>query len=77
MHQYARQAGLPQGIHFHSLRHTGATWLVEGGVPITHVQALLGHSALSTTMVYAHTTPSHLRESVATLDDFLEDRADP
>ena len=75
--KYARQAGLPEGIHFHSLRHTGATWLVERGVPITHVQALLGHSALSTTMVYAHTTPSHLRESVATLDGFLEEKGNP
>jgi integrase len=66
--QYVRKAGVSDEIHFHSLRHTGATWLVQQNVPITYVKEILGHSSLSTTMIYAHATPQHLRDSVCKLD---------
>ena len=41
--KYVRQVGLSDALRFHSLRHTFATWLVEGGVNIYEVQKLLGH----------------------------------
>lgn len=47
-----RLARLPDYYTFHSLRHGFATRLSENGVPITHVQNLLGHSDLSTTSIY-------------------------
>jgi integrase len=68
---YARIAGLPEEIHFHSLRHTGATWLVESGVPLPYIKDICGHSSINVTMIYAHTTSEHLKESVFRLDKFL------
>jgi site-specific recombinase XerD len=59
-----RKAGLPEEIHFHSLRHTFASWLVQSGVDIYSVQQLLGHSDVATTQIYAHLTPSHLQSAV-------------
>lgn len=41
----------------HDCRHTAASWLVQEGVPIYHVQALLGHESVTTTMRYAHLAP--------------------
>ncbi|GMQ82811.1 MAG: hypothetical protein BMS9Abin05_2274 [Rhodothermia bacterium] len=49
---YARLARLPENIHFHSLRHTTATWLIEEGVNPAVVQKILGHKDLQTTMIY-------------------------
>jgi integrase len=67
-----RAAGLPEEIHFHSLRHTGATWLVQSNVPISYVKEILGHSSVTTTMIYAHSTTDHLRESMLRIDPFFE-----
>ncbi len=52
LHQYADRAGL-KGITPHRLRHTCATRLLNAGMPVTSVQALLGHENLATTMGYA------------------------
>jgi len=51
-------------LHFHSLRHTFATWLVQGGVNIYEVQKLLGHSSVKVTEVYSHLAASELHHSV-------------
>lgn len=54
----ARELGLPQGVTFHSLRHTHGTWLLMQGVPIKAVCERLGHADVATTLrVYAHVLP--------------------
>ncbi len=55
-------------IGWHTLRHTFASHLAMNGVPLNAVQALLGHSAITTTMRYAHLAPSELRNAIDTLN---------
>ncbi len=55
-------------FHFHDLRHTFATRLVQGGVDLYKVQRLLGHKSPAMTQRYAHHWPESLRDGVAVLD---------
>jgi site-specific recombinase XerD len=57
-------AGLSESLHFHSLRHTFATWLVQDGVSIYEVQKLLGHSSVVVTQIYSHLAASEMHETV-------------
>lgn len=61
-------AGLDE-VHFHDLRHTFASWLVQGQKPLTAVRDLLGHSSLSVTSRYAHLAPAHLVDAITALPD--------
>ena len=61
---HARRVGLREDLHFHSLRHTFATWLVQEGVSIYEVQKLLGHSSISVTQIYSHLAASELHGAV-------------
>jgi integrase len=56
-------------LHFHDLRHTYASWLVQSGVHLRAVQELLGHSTLTMTQRYSHLAPEHLREAVRAMED--------
>lgn len=57
-------AGLPKRLKAHTLRHSFATSLKRSGVPISDIQALLGHSSINTTAVYLHCEPEQLRSAV-------------
>ena len=61
---YRREAGFPEELHFHSLRHTAASWLVMRGVSLPVVQAILGHSDIAVTQRYAHLAPKTLRDEM-------------
>lgn len=68
--QAARLAGVEKNISPHTLRHSYATHLLEGGANIRQVQELLGHESITTTEVYTHLDRGHLRRVVE--DSFVD-----
>lgn len=65
MKKLAERAGIEKRVHFHGLRHSYASYLLDEGVPIHYIKRVLGHSSIAVTERYAdHVNPSSVIEAV-------------
>lgn len=71
--KFVKKAPINQGLNFHSLRHTAASWMVQRGASIYNVQKILGHSDLRVTSIYSHLRSYDLQNSVNLLDQEMKE----
>ena len=70
----AKRAGITKKVSMHTLRHCFATHLYEAGADLRTIQILLGHSSLTTTMIYTHVAQKTINSFPSPLDTVLEIR---
>lgn len=64
------RAGIKKRVSVHTLRHSFATHLLEGGVNLRYIESLLGHGSSKTTEIYTHITTKGFDQIVNPLDKF-------
>lgn len=67
-----KDAGLPDDVDFHTLRHSSATYYTMLGISTREVQSILGHASINTTEGYTHVLPSMSDEAAKKMDGLLE-----
>lgn len=65
------EMGLPQ-LSRHGLRHTGATWMADAGIPLHVLQKILGHKSIETTKGYLHPDLDHIAQAGELANRFLD-----
>lgn len=71
-YQACIRAGIIKDVTPHSLRHSRATHLLEGGMQLPYLQAFLGHKRITTTMIYLHCTSSALARAMQNADGYVQ-----
>ena len=69
-----KKAGIPKRITPHMFRHAFATHLIDHGIALPKVQALLGHKDISTTMIYTHFTMEDIQKVTSPLDRIMREK---
>jgi integrase/recombinase XerC len=74
LEKYTLAAGISKRVHPHTLRHTFATHLLDGGADLRVVQELLGHANLASTQIYTHVTKSRARKVYLSAHPLAQER---